>query len=185
MTGLALGLIIVGIIIVLASAGGIGYYFYTHRDTDTSMDTTSTDVSAVSSPSSPALPSSPSVAPTVVAPEGTTAASLIAQAPVTTAAGNTSSFVALTPDAIPKTTSGKPAPAPKDTVWVGQKITSSAGKTITIPILAPTKAPKQVIVTKDANGKPLGKTPKGMVWVKKTVTKGGKSVTMIVLEKKV
>lgn len=194
MTGLALGIIIVVVLIVLATAGGVGYYFYTQRDSSSPSSSGSSGTSGSDTPAESdggadatkvlANPPSPS-SPVILAPEGTTAASLIAQPPVTTAAGNTSSFVKLTPDAVPKTTSGKPAPAPKDTVWVGQKITTSTGKTITVPILAPTKPPKQVVVTKDANGKPLGKPPKGMVWVKKTVRKGSKSVTMIVLEKKV
>jgi hypothetical protein len=196
MSGLVLAFIIVGVLIVLAAAGGVGYYFYTQRDSPsissaTSSDSPSTDTTtsldgSVSNPDvTKALAQPTPGSPVVLAPEGTTAASLIAQAPVTTAKGNTSSFVALTPDAIPKTKSGKPTPAPKDTVWIGQKVTSSTGKTITVPVLVPTKPPKQNIVTKDASGNPLGKLPKGMVWVKKTIRKGSKSVTVIVMEKKV
>jgi hypothetical protein len=188
MNGLLIGFIVVGVLILIAVGGGLAYYFMVHKKAQSGDVADSASVVETSeTPETPAIANPVSVPPAVAAtaisvPPTVTAKDLLAQPPVTTTKGNTSQFVPISNNALPKSPSGKPAPAPPGTTWIGQKVTTNTGKTVTIPILAPTRPPKQNIVTTSIDGKKLPPPPKGMVWVRKTIRKGGKSAKITVLE---
>ena len=185
MSNLLIAIIVVVVIIVVGAGIGLGVYFTQttrSKTTESDADVPSTPVVAVTLET----PTSKVEIPAASVTSSEDAVNkLMASPPRVGASGATTTFVPATPDIIPKTKSGKPAPAPKGAAWVGQKITSSSGKTVTIPMLVGTKPAKQVIITKDLNGKPLPNPPKGMVWVKKTTTKKGKTMSVVALEKKV